>query len=107
MASRPDVKIRPLTREQLELLARGNPRAIKALESLIADVYSVLPDATEGAATAAEDAQITADQAVALAQAAVSLAEEALLQESTIAGLRADLEALQSRVSSLEQGYFA
>lgn len=107
MADRPAVKIKPLTRDQLELLARGNPRAMKALENMASDVFSILPDATEAAAAAAEDAQITADQAMALAQTAVTIAEEALLQESMMSGLKADLEALQSRVSSLEQGYFA
>ena len=107
MATRPDVKIKPLTRDQLELLARGNPRAMKALENLVADVWGVLPDATEAAATAAEDAQVTADQAIALAQAAVTLAEDALLQESSTVGLRAEIDALTARVSALEQGYFA
>lgn len=107
MADRPAVKIKPLTRDQIELLARGNPRTMKALEDLVSDVWGVLPDAAEAAATAAEDAQITADQAIALAQAAVTLAEDALLQESGTAGLRADIDALTARVEALEQGYFA
>ena len=107
MATRPDVKIRPLTREQIAAITGGNHRALVALENLIADVWGVLPDATEAAATAAEDAQVTADQALALAQAAVALAEEALLQDSPMAALRSDLELLARRVSGLEQGYYA
>lgn len=108
MASRPAVKVRPITRDKLATFL-GSHELITAFENLVEDVATTIPDDTETLSIAVDAAQETADGAIVSAAAARSVAELLRpLVEALVAGpppapaARAEPEGLPARLAQLE-----